>query len=180
MIFYSRIANRKVVSMLKGQDIIVLAALTDGSHAGEPFAELGRRTCLSASEAYACVKRLQGASLLNTHRCVMNRNAIEFLLHGLRYAFPLRFEGIMAKGLATSYAAPVASSAFATAGVSPVWSYSGGETFGRACEPLYPTAPVAAAGDRALYDRLAVFDMLRGGRLREREFAAKKLVEMFS
>ena len=29
MIFYSRIANRKVVSMLKGQDIIVLAALTD-------------------------------------------------------------------------------------------------------------------------------------------------------
>ena len=166
--------------MLKGQDIVVLAALSGGSHAGETFAELGKRTCLSTSEAYACVKRLQGASLLNADRCVMNRNAIEFLLHGLRYAFPFRFEGVMAKGLATSYAAPVASSVFAAAGIAPVWGYSAGESFGRVCEPLYPTAPAAAARDRALYDRLAVFDMLRGGRLRERKFAAWKLAELVS
>ncbi|MBQ3345327.1 MAG: hypothetical protein IJI35_16690 [Kiritimatiellae bacterium] len=164
--------------MLKGQDIVVLAALMDGANAGETFAQLGKRTCLSASEAYACINRLQTANLLNSGRCAMKRNVLEFLVHGLRYAFPFRFNGMIVKGLATSYAAPIANSSFATSGIAPVWSYSGGESFGRACVPLYPTAPAAAAKDRALYDKLALIDMLRGGRLRERLFAEAKLKEL--
>ena len=38
--------------------------------------------------------------------------------------------------------------------------------------------PVAAAGNEALYGRLALIDMLRGGRIRERRFAEKKIGEM--
>ena len=166
--------------MLKGQDIVVLAALMGEEGSKETFSELGKRTCLSASEAHASVKRLQEAALLNSDRSVMKRNAIEFLVHGLRYAFPFRPAGVMAKGMATSYAAPIASSSFATTGIAPVWSYFEGDSFGQACEPLYPTAPSAAAKDQELYDRLAVLDMLRGGRLRERQFAEEKLAEMVS
>ena len=41
-------------------------------------------------------------------------------------------------------------------------------------------APKAAANDLSLYDRLALIDMLRGGRLRERSFSEMKLKEMLA
>ena len=86
----------------------------------------------------------------------------------------------MAKGLPTAYAAPVANGQFAATGICPVWSWNGGGTYGQSVKPLYRTAPEAAANDRALYDKLALIDMLRGGRLRERLFAQKKLEEMIA
>ena len=164
--------------MLKGQDIVVLAAIMDGRQQGESYAQLGARTCLSASEAHAAVKRLQDASLLGLDRRVLRRNVLEFLIHGIRYAFPFRSTGVMAKGMPTSYAAPVAEGAFAVAGTCPVWRSQSGQMYGQAFDPLYATAPHAAAKDRELYDRLAVIDMLRGGRLRERRFAEAKIAEM--
>lgn len=164
--------------MLKGQDIVVLAALTDGERPGETYASLGKRVRLSAAETHAAVKRLVEASLLGADRRVLRRNALEFLVHGIRYAFPLRPAGLAANGLATAYAAPVAKDAFASTGLVPVWRTPAGTTFGQAFEPLYATAPEAAAQNTALYDRLALIDMLRGGRLRERQFAERKIAEM--
>lgn len=164
--------------MLKGQDLVVLAALLDGQRGDESYAELGRRTCISASEAHAAVRRLRESSLIAANWHVLKHNALEFLLHGLRYAFPAVNEGTFAKGMPTSYAAPVADGVFAVSGEMPVWQTSCGDTCGRAFSPLYPTAPEAASKDHGLYDRLAVFDMLRAGRLRERQFAEQKLMEM--
>ena len=164
--------------MLKGQDIVVLAALMDGRRQSESYAQLGARAFLSASETHAAVKRLQDASLIGPDRHVLKRNVLEFLIHGIRYAFPFRSTGGMAKGMPTSYAAPVAEGAFAVAGTCPVWRSQSGHTYGQAFEPLYATAPKAAAKDRELYDRLAVIDMLRGGRLRERKFAESKITEL--
>ena len=164
--------------MLKGQDIVVLAAIMDGRRQDESYAELAGRTCLSISEAHAAIKRLREASLVGEARRIVKHNVLEFLVHGIRYAFPFRQSGGMAKGIPTSYAAPVADGAFAVAGTCPVWRSQSGQIFGQAFEPLYDTAPSAAAKDRDLYDRLAVIDMLRGGRLRERRFAESKIAEM--
>lgn len=164
--------------MLKGQDVVVLAALMDKRGEAESYQELGRRVCLSASETHAVVKRLQTAALLTSDCRVLKRNAIEFLVHGLRYLFPFRPIGGVARGLATSYAAPVARGAFATTGSISVLNCASGETMGQPFDPLYETAPEAARNDGTLYDRLAFFDMLRGGRLRERQFANSKLKEM--
>ena len=164
--------------MLKGQDIVVLAALMDGANPTETYAALGKRVHLSAAETHATVRRLEESSLLGAARRILRRNALEFLVHGIRYAFPLRPVGIAAHGLATAHAAPVAKDAFAVTGLIPVWRMSAGASFGQAFEPLYATAPEAAAQDAALYDRLAVIDMLRGGRLRERQFAERKIAEM--
>lgn len=164
--------------MLKGQDIVVLAAIMDGRRQGESYAQLGAHTCLSASETHAAVKRLQDASLIGPDRHVLKRNVLEFLIHGIRYAFPFRSTGVMAKGMPTSYAAPVADGAFAVAGTCPVWRSQSGHMYGQAFEPLYATAPNAAVKDRGLYDCLALIDMLRGGRLRERRFAESKITEM--
>jgi hypothetical protein len=77
----------------------------------------------------------------------------------------------------TSYAAPVAVGEFASVGLVPVWNGSEGNIDGRAFEPIYPSASKAAANNRSLYDLLALMDMLRGGRIRERRFAELKLKE---
>lgn len=179
MLYYSRIANVKaVINMLKGQDIVVLAALMDESRSDESYADLGKRACLSASEAHAAVRRLQESALINSNRRVVKSNAKEFLIHGLRYAFPFRPSGKIAKGMATSYAAPVARGEFAVTGLNPVWCSYEGDEYGQAFEPLYSSVPKAAANDPKIYDCLAIFDMLRGGRLRERKFAEGKLLEI--
>ena len=166
--------------MLKGQDIVVLAAIMGDRRQGESYAELAERVCLSVSETHASVRRLCAAALIGSDRRVLKRSVIEFLVHGVRYVFPCRSSGAMARGIPTSYAAPVAEGIFAVSGDSPIWRLAEGETFGRAIEPLYATAPKAAMKDRNLYDRLAVIDMLRGGHLRERRFAESKLKEMVS
>ena len=70
--------------MLKGQDIVILAAIMDGRRQGESYAELSERACLSVSEAHAAVRRLREASLIGENRRVVKRNAVEFLVHGIR------------------------------------------------------------------------------------------------
>lgn len=164
--------------MIKGQDIVVLAALMDKETRKFTYAGLADAVCLSVAETHAAVKRLQGATLLNGERSPVRSNVCEFLVHGLRYAFPMRPSGRLAKGMPTAYAAPVASDEFASSGIVPIWTGSRGDIQGQAFDPLYPTAPEAAAGDAALYGRLALIDMLRGGRIRERRFAEKKIREI--
>ena len=179
MIYYSRIANNGGV-MLKGQDIVMLSVLMDGEAAGESYAMLAKRACISVAEAYAAVSRLRAAALVAGDRRVLKQNAMEFLAHGLRYAFPLNVRGTIAKGMPTAYAAPISKQAFAISGSIPVWQSEAGTAVGREVEPLYRTVPAAAAADCRLYDRLALVDMLRGGRLREREFARERLGEMMA
>ena len=157
---------------------MVLAALMDENRQKDTYAELASHVCLSVSETHAAVNRLLDAALISAGHRAFKRNAMEFLVHALRYAFPLRPSGLMTRGLPTAYAAPVAEGQFAATGFCPVWSWNDGDTYGQAFVPLYRTAPEASAKDRGLYDRLALFDMLRGGRLRERLFAQKKLEEM--
>ena len=91
--------------------------------------------------------------------------------------FPMKSTGELAYGMPTSYAAPVSANEFATSGNVPVWRSSKGNVLGRSHVPIYPTVPDAAAEDQELYDMLAVMDMLRGGRLRERRFAEQRIKE---
>ena len=166
--------------MIKGQDIVVLAKLMD-KNAGElTYAELGEAARISASEAHSAIRRLQDASLVNGEKRLMKRNVREFLFHALRYFFPLKYAGGVTKGMPTAYSAPIAQGMFSSSGLPPVWSGSDGKVLGRGVEPVYPTAPAAAYSSPALYNALALIDMLRGGRIRERMFAEGKIEEMLS
>ncbi len=164
--------------MIKGQDIVVLTAIMAAKTGRPSYAELARRTRLSVSEAFASVKRLRSAMLVDEDCRAISRNVTEFLVHAIRYLFPSRMTSGRTRGIPTSYAAPVATDEFAVAGDVPVWRSRNGTVYGRTVEPLYATAPEAAANDRDIYDRLAVIDMLRGGRLRERAFAERKLKDL--
>ena len=72
-----------ICGMIKGQDILMLAALM-GEEASElPYSELGRVACLSVSEAHASVRRLQESALINSMRRPVKRNVEEFLFQAL-------------------------------------------------------------------------------------------------
>ena len=166
--------------MIKGQDIVVLAQLMNRDAGALTYAELGKAAKISASEAHSSMRRLQEASLVNSERRVIKRNVREFLFHALRYFFPLKYSGMLTKGMPTAYSAPVAQGVFSSSGLSPVWSGSYGTVLGQGVEPIYPTAPDAASNNPVLYDTLALIDMLRGGRIRERLFAENKIEEMLA
>ena len=69
--------------MIKGQDILMLAALMGEGTSELPYSELGRVACLSVSEAHASAKRLQESALINSMRRPVKRNVEEFLFQAL-------------------------------------------------------------------------------------------------
>ena len=174
--------------VLKPQDVLVAlkAALQEPS-VRFSFADVAKSVGVSRSEVHAAVQRCLQARLMMrvAHRvdspAAVNRtNLLEFLLHGVKYAFPPTHGGIT-RGMPTGYAAPILRSHFAaTAALPPVWPTPTGHVRGRAFEPLYPSAPLAASNDAALYAALALVDALRGGAARDREIAARMLAEMLT
>ena len=163
---------------MKGQDIVVLAKLCDPEARTLGYAGLSSELFISASEIHASVGRLQECGLLGSERIPHKRNLMEFLLGGLRYVFPFRSSGTIVRGIPTAWAAPIAKEVFAIDGAAPVWETPDGEAVGPSYAPLYPSVPKAALRSRRLYDLLALFDLLRGGRIRERTWARDKLAKL--
>jgi hypothetical protein len=101
----------------------------------------------------------------------------EFLLHGLKYAFPAERREVT-RGVPTSHAAePLRREISPSNDLPPVWPWPDGDTRGVGFEPLYKSAPLAALRDPALYEFLALADALCDGRARERNLAERELVK---
>jgi hypothetical protein len=100
----------------------------------------------------------------------------EFLIHGLKYAFPAEHADVT-RGVPTSYAAePLKSKIAMSNDLPPVWPWPEGDTRGLGLEPLYKKVPQAALRDSQLYELLALVDAIRDGRARERKIAQEDLV----
>jgi len=158
------------------QDVVVLIKLV--SYGGErpPIAQVGADLGLSPSQVHASLKRLERSRLVDahTHRPLL-KAVEEFLIHGVKYAFPVQ-RGEATRGMPTAYAAPPLSDQFAGSGdLPPVWPDPEGELRGAMFEPLHKAATRAARKDAALYELLALVDALRDGRVRERQLAEKEL-----
>ena len=143
------------------------------------FAQIAEELAMSASEVHAAVKRAQVAHLVHGPELGERPNwkaLEEFLIHGLKYAFPAQ-HGAMTRGMPTSYAAePLKRYIKAGDEPVPVWPGANGSIRGTAFEPLYPSVPEAAKRDPYLYELLALVDAIRDGRARERRIAEKELV----
>jgi len=143
------------------------------------MAKIGVALSISASEVHAALRRLALSRLVSSDvdgsRPLADR-VEEFLVHGVKYAFPAK-RGEVTRGLPTSYAAPPLSR-YIDAGSDPppVWPFSEGEQRGVSLEPLYRTVPTAALRDQVLYELLALIDALRAGRVRERQIAEQELL----
>jgi hypothetical protein len=135
---------------------------------------------LSKSEAHAAVKRAKTAGLRRADRQPVHHAILEFVLHGVRYAFPAVL-GRQAQGMPTAHAAPPLSELI-HAGLDPipVWPDAQGEARGESFQPLYPSAPAASRADPKLYQCLCLIDALRGGRVRERNLAEEHLARLIN
>ena len=162
--------------MLRPLDIVVLLklALKDGR---PPYLQLANELHLYPSEVYNSIKRARASHFIQRpEEDRLNRSALlEFLLHGIRYAFPAE-KGAMTRGVPTGYAAPpLLESIAASSEPPPVWPYADGPVRGYSFAPLHKNVPQAALEDSKFYELLALVDALRDGRARERELAGREL-----
>lgn len=167
---------------LKPQDVVVSlkVALSVGRW---KFADLARELGLSASEVHQATRRLLASQLVVRRAeldmlVVQRRNLLEFLIHGLRYVFPIE-AGPIVRGVPTGASSPVLRDHFTPTDAPPlVWPYAEGSTRGQSIAPLYPRVPEAALRDPNLYAVLAISDALRSPSSRERAVGADVLVAL--
>ena len=162
---------------LKSQDILLALKLLSKGSMDCTFAQLAKELGISASEANQAFHRARRAGLIHPTEGIPVASAIaEFLIHGLKYVFPVR-QGGRTRGIPTSWAAPPLAKSFkASRGdpYLPVWPSPDGKHLGLEIKPLCRSAPGAAQEDAVLYEWLVLADALRGaGRAREHGIAEK-------
>lgn len=168
---------------LKPQDVLttIRIAIAEPSEL-LTFASMSDSLGISVSEAHASVQRATVSGLITREfdELRANRTALlEFIAHGLRYAFPPIF-GPVARGIATSVFAEPLSPHFSHGDSQAlVWPHPEGTVRGPSLCPLYPSIPSAALRQQKLHEVLALIDAVRAGAARERELAINFLPEYF-
>jgi DNA-binding Lrp family transcriptional regulator len=162
----------KKQSVLRPLDVAV--ALRLSREPGSTFEAIADDLAMSVSVAHGAVARLRSAGLVQRERRQVNRHALlEFLEHGVRYAFPAA-RGGSARGVPTAHSAPVLAGQL-VAGDVVVWPSAAGRILGESLTPLYDRAPLLAEKSPAEYDMLALVDAVRIGGARERSLALDAL-----
>lgn len=178
---------------LHPQDVVVILKLVANRDATKrwTYADLGKDLLMSGSQVFRSVDRAEAARLLSaptipsapelreefplTWMWPNNSNLKEFLIHGVKYSFPVE-RGGPTRGIPTAEAAPPLNQILAQDfPLPPVWPYQAGLFRGIAFSPLHKTVPQAALRDPKLYELLALVDAIREGRAREREIAIREL-----
>ena len=166
--------------LLKPQDIFIMLKLVVLDSSEWSYPALSHELSMSASEVHAGVKRAVAAKLMDMHRKKpVKSNLLEFLLHGVKYAYPPDRGGIT-RGMPTGYAAPPLRELIVQSGEPPpVWPDPEGQMRGYEFSPLFSSVPQACKVDPKLYELLALVDAIRDGRARERKIAMKEIQSRF-
>lgn len=177
---YSKIANVEktgTMKTLRPQDVVVVLKLLKAGNKRPTYAQLANDLFMSASEVHASIRRARAARLIHGPELGDRPNVQaleEFLIHGVKYAFPPE-RGGMTRGLPTAHAAEPLSRKLTSEDPGPVWPFERGPKRGYALVPLSKRAPEAALKDQDLYQLLALVDAIRDGSARERELAKREL-----
>lgn len=127
----------------------------------------------STSAVHRSVARLQHAGICGPGSRTVREDALtEFLVHGVRYAFPA-VHGPERQGLPTACAHPdVAGALGGEEQVRPlVWPMEGGSMRGETLVPLFNGVTKVASRDARLHQLLACVDVLRIGTAHQRSIA---------
>ncbi len=157
--------------------MVVLAKLVSYRGTRPSIAHLAVDLSLSPSQVHLALKRLERSRLTDSESGRPLLSAVEeFLLHGVKYAFPAR-RGEATRGIPTAYAAPPLNAQIVdSSDLPPVWPDPEGNVRGVGFEPLSRAVPKAVRKDPVLYELLALIDALRDGRARERQMAERELI----
>ena len=160
---------------MRPQDVVVLLKIIALSDKDWRNVDIAQAVKISPSEVSEALNRCVIAKLVNTKKRNVNRNALsEFLIHGIKYVFPVE-PGAIVKGVATAHSATPVKEHFGETADVYVWPYVKGKQRGQAIEPLYKTIPFSVKDDPLFYELLAIVDTIRIGRAREVEIAVKEL-----
>lgn len=167
--------------ILKPQDIFIMLKLVVWNRSEWSYPTLSHELSISASEAHAGIKRAAAARLMDMDRKMpVKSNILEFLIHGVKYAYPPDRGGIT-RGMPTGYAAmPLRNLIIQPDEPPPVWPDPEGQVRGYEFSPLYSSVPHACKLDPKLYELLALVDAIRDGRARERKIAIKEVQSRIS
>lgn len=129
---------------------------------------------ISQSEVSKSLNRLSYAGLCDPKgKKVMRMAFMELLQYGIKYVFPQQ-PGAIVRGVPTAHSAPPLD-AIIQSEEKYVWPSGKGSARGQSIIPLYPTVVDAVKLDSLLHELLALVDVLRVGRARERELAIQEL-----
>jgi hypothetical protein len=140
---------------------------------------ISRLLFISVGEVHMALKRAEQSRLIISEgrsKRVLQTAFLEFVVHGLKYAFPATI-GTVVRGMPTGIAAIQGIERYfaPTEALPFVWPHPEGLITGIALAPLFPSVPKAAAIDQNLHRGLALIDAIRGGAAREREFAIQEI-----
>jgi hypothetical protein len=158
--------------MLKPVDIVVFAALIVSSSRTWTQAELGRRLGLSQATVHRAFKQLEESGLKGPDglRAHPFRGVV---IHAVRTIYPAHL-GAPSRGVPTAHAGPGSVDRF-PGGRPYVWPSEEGDAYGPGLDPLHPSVPSAALDWVAFHELMALIDVFRIGRVRERAAAQARL-----
>jgi hypothetical protein len=145
----------------------------------ERYEPLAEALATSTSAVHRSVARLQLAGLCKSGSRTIARPALrEFLLHGVRYAFPA-VHGPDRMGVATAWAHPTVAALFTDGIVMRplVWGSDTGTERGETLVPLFSGVTTVAQRDPRMHELLAYVDAIRAGGTRERRLVGDALGE---
>ena len=161
---------------MKSQDILILLKLISISKSKQEkwsYEEISNAFDISLSTVHKSINSLRDSGFLNAKK--INLFAVnEFLVHGLKYVFPVT-PGPIVRGFRTVHTPPFNNDKLSSQLDIFVWPHPEGDKKGFSVEPLYKTVPEAFRSDEVFYQLLCIVDALRIGRAREKKEALNLL-----
>ena len=166
--------------MLKPQDVLVACKLLSLGDVRWTFSRLAGSLSISVSESHEATERCKKAGVLGISKnklIVVKRKLFELLTTAVPQVF-YAVRGSIQVGTPTSvWAKPLASHFPRESGddIPLVWPHDGGTTRGESLLPIYPTVPKIVGSDLALYEMLALIDVIRTADIPDRKLASGML-----
>lgn len=162
---------------MRPQDIAILLYLVDLNTTNWKIMDIANALSISQSEVSEALHRCQIAKLIDKKRKKVFRNSLlEFVIHGLKYVFPI-VPGPLTRGVPTAHAAFPLNEKIVQGSESFVWPCAEGEHRGQEILPLYKSIPTVVGDKPGFYALLSLCDALRVGRAREVKLAQEELTD---
>ncbi|MFD2744739.1 hypothetical protein [Sphingobacterium populi] len=162
---------------MRPQDIVILSKILTIKDESWQFKDLAHSLQISNSEISESLERSVYAGLIDFGKRNINRgNLFDFFIYGMKYVFPAH-PGVLTRGVPTAHSHPFLKS-FISSNQAYVWPLSSGSVLGQAIEPFYANQVKAIEGDQELYKLLALLDVIRVGKIREKAVAEKEIKEL--
>jgi hypothetical protein len=165
------------VDPLHPEDIAVALALAEQDRRWGP-ARQRLQALMPPGGLEGALHRLSAARLCHQGLELVVLPALAQALQGVPFLFPARL-GELTRGVPTAWCEPSAQGELhlfvRSADQRVVWPDANGDDEGRALEPLAPWVPSLAQQDPGFARRMALLEILRVGRARERNWATATL-----